>query len=83
MNANKPLLTALGLAVAMAFSAPVLTASSASAAGYTAPATQPATAKPAPLVKKVSHKTKKPVHHKKHKKVAAPATAAPAKKTTM
>lgn len=81
MNANKPLLTALGLAVAVAFSAPVLTASSASAAGYTAPAAQPATAKPAPMVKKVSHK--KPVHHKKHKKVAAPATQAPAKKTTM
>lgn len=82
MTANKPLLTALGLAVAMAFSAPVLTASAANAAGAAAATTQyPATGTKQP-VKKVSHK--KTTHKKKHQKTAPVGTAAPAtKKTTM
>ncbi|QOF70310.1 hypothetical protein IG197_21220 [Aminobacter sp. SR38] len=84
MNVNKTLLTALGMTVAMAFSAPVLTASSANAAGYTvAPAADATTTTKTvtPLVKKVA--SKKPTHKKvkKHKKHVAP--AATTKKTTM
>ena len=85
---NKSLLSALGLAVALAFSMPVLgnaaattTAAPAAAATTPAPATvAPATAAPKKVaVKKVCKVTKKhkcPVKHKKHTaKKAAPKKA--------
>ncbi|MDX8480654.1 hypothetical protein RFN28_19605 [Mesorhizobium sp. VK24D] len=84
---KKSLLSALGLAVALAFSMPVL--GNAAATTTAAPAaTAPAKAAPKKVAKKkVCKPTKKhkcPVkHHKKHtakaaaSKTAAPATAAP------
>ncbi|MEI5681252.1 MULTISPECIES: hypothetical protein [unclassified Mesorhizobium] len=82
MTINKTLLSAVGMAVALTFSAPVLTATSANAAGATM--AQPSTTATTPLVKKAT--LKKPVHHKKvshkkhkkHAKKAAPKTETPA-----
>ncbi|RWM21019.1 MAG: hypothetical protein E5X53_04725 [Mesorhizobium sp.] len=67
---KKSILSALGLAIALAFSMPVLGVSSANAASTTAAAT---TAAPAKIVKKVA--AKKIV--KKHKRHAAETKAAP------
>ncbi|MDX8512560.1 hypothetical protein [Mesorhizobium captivum] len=82
---KKSLLSALGLAVALAFSMPVL--GNAAATTTTAPAaTAPAKATPkkvaAKKVCKVTKTHKCPMKHKKHAakaaaKTAAPATAAP------
>lgn len=77
MTANKSLLSAVGMAVVLAFSAPVLTVGAANAAGYgTDTATPSSTMKSsttAPTMKKHKHHKKHQKHHKK------PTAAAPAK----
>ncbi|MDX8440610.1 hypothetical protein [Mesorhizobium australafricanum] len=82
---KNPLLSALGLAVALAFSMPVLGNAAATTAAAPA-ATAPAKAAPkkvaAKKVCKVTKTHKCPVKHKKHHKkhaamAAAPKTAAP------
>jgi hypothetical protein len=70
MTLSKSLISALGLTVALAFSAPMFAVTSASAAGTTA--TQPDTNAPAPMKEKKHHK--KPVH-KHHKKSEAKKSA--------
>jgi hypothetical protein len=67
MTLSKSLISALGLTVALAFSAPMFAVTSANAAGTTA--TQPDTNAPAAPMKEKKHH-KKPVH-KHHKKSEA------------
>lgn len=68
---KKSLLSALGLAIALAVSMPVLGASTANAATTTPAATTTTTAAPAKAVKKVAAK-KTVKKHKKHAVKAAP-----------
>ncbi|RVD56139.1 hypothetical protein EN828_23730 [Mesorhizobium sp. M2D.F.Ca.ET.185.01.1.1] len=76
---KKPLLSALGLAVALAFSMPVLGNAAATTAAAPA-ATAPAKAAPKKVAAKKACKVTKthkcPVKHKKHKKHTAKAAAA-------
>ncbi|MDH6233410.1 Spy/CpxP family protein refolding chaperone [Mesorhizobium soli] len=69
MTLSKSLISALGLTVALAFSAPMFAATSANAAGTTATTDTNA---PAPMKEKKHHK--KPVH-KHHKKSEAKKSA--------
>ncbi|PSJ60722.1 hypothetical protein [Pseudaminobacter soli (ex Li et al. 2025)] len=68
MTLSKSLISALGLTVALAFSAPMFAATSANAAGTTATQTDTNAPAPAPMKEKKHHK--KPVH-KHHKKSEA------------